>query len=243
MTGAKEVPVLSRLRRHRHRTPRYIYNRTRQMLYERAHPEEPWLTAAAVGLLSTLMRPTDCGLEFGSGRSTVWFARRVATLTSVEHDKQWHARISAKLKSDGLENVHYVLAPGDVPPERGGESAYARTALALPDGSLDFALIDGRYRDYSAKFTLPKIKPGGILIIDNVNWFLPCRSKSPNSRTVRHGPQTPVWAEVADQLGDWRTIWTSSGVTDTAIFIRPGAAFGADAFGTALAVNDDGRRQ
>jgi predicted O-methyltransferase YrrM len=217
---AQEAPALARLLRHRHRTPRYVYNRTRQMLYERAHPDDPWLTPAAITLLRTLLRPVDRGLEFGSGRSTLWFARRVAALTSVEHDERWHTSVSATLKASGLDNVDYVLAAGE-PVDRGWDSTYARTALAFPDASLDFALVDGRYRDYSAKYTLPKIKPGGMLIIDNVNWYLPCRSKAPNSRTTALGPKTPVWAEVADELARWRTIWTSSGVWDTAMFIKP----------------------
>ena len=145
----------------------------------------------------------------------------MAALTSVEHDIRWHETVSARLKDRGLGNVDYILAPEDQPMERGGDSAYARTALAFADASLDFALVDGHYRDYSAKFILPKIKPGGMLIIDNVNWYLPCRSKAPNSRTAELGPATDVWAAVWRQLAGWRTIWTSSGVWDTAIFIKP----------------------
>jgi predicted O-methyltransferase YrrM len=204
-----------------HRTPRYVYHRTRQLFYERAHPDDPWLTPAAIGLLATLLRPADIGAEFGSGRSTLWFAARVAALTSVEHDIRWHENVTARLKECGLGNVDYILAPEDQPMERGGDSAYARTALAFPEASLDFALIDGHYRDYCAKFIMPKIKLGGMLIIDNVNWYLPCRSKAPNSRTAELGPATDVWGAVWRQLEGWRTIWTSSGVWDTAIFIKP----------------------
>ena len=217
----RQPTEISLVRRFRHRTPRYIVNRARLMLHERAHPDDPWLTPAAVDLLRSLLRPADRGLEFGSGRSTIWFAKRVNALTSVEHDERWHASVSARLKAKGLDNVDYVLAPAGQPMERGAESAYARTALAFPDESLNFALIDGRYRDYSAKFTLPKIKPGGMLIIDNVNWYLPCRSKAPNSRTDVLGPKTSVWGEVAAELAGWRTIWTTCGVWDTAIFIKP----------------------
>ena len=204
-----------------HRTPRYIFNRGRQMLYERAHPDDPWLTPAAIGLVATLLRPADRGAEFGSGRSTLWFAARVRSLTSVEHDARWHESVTARLKDRGLGNVDYILAPDDQPVERGGDSAYARAALAFPDASIDFALVDGHYRDYSAKFVMPKIKPGGMLIIDNVNWYLPCQSKAPNSRTAALGPATEVWAAVWRELAGWRTIWTSSGVWDTAIFIKP----------------------
>lgn len=206
----------------RHLTPWYVCNRTRQLVYERAHPDDPWLTPAAIRLLRSLLRPSDQGAEFGSGRSTLWFARRVTALASVEHDRRWHEAVSARLMAHGLGNVDYILAPEDQPVEHGGDSAYARVALAFPDASLDFALIDGHYRDYSAKFTLPKIAPGGMLIIDNANWYLPCRSKAPNSRTAALGPATATWAEVAEELSRWRSIWTSSGVCDTAIFIKPG---------------------
>ena len=204
-----------------HRTPLYIYNRTRQMVYERAHPDDPWLTPAAIRLLEGLLSPTDLGVEFGSGRSTLWFGARVSALTSVEHDGWWHQTVTAKLKDLGLGNVDYILAPDDQPVERGGDSVYARIALGFPDAAVDFALVDGHYRDYSAKFIMPKIRPGGMLIVDNVNWYLPCRSKAPNSRTAAVGPATPVWADVWRELAGWRTIWTSSGVWDTAIFIKP----------------------
>jgi predicted O-methyltransferase YrrM len=215
-------PALARRRRVRsYRTPRYVYYRTRQFLYERAHPDDPWLTPAAIGLLTRLLRPVDRGAEFGSGRSTLWFAARVAALTSVEHDQRWHEAVAARLGERGLRNVEYVLAPGDQPMERGAQSAYARIALTFPDDSLDFALVDGHYRDYAAKFIMPKLRPGGLLIIDNVNWYLPCQSRSPNSRTAALGPAAGAWAEVGRELAGWRTIWTSSGVWDTAIFIKP----------------------
>jgi predicted O-methyltransferase YrrM len=191
------------------------------MLYERAHPDDPWLTPAAIRLLSTLLRSTDRGVEFGSGRSTTWFAARVAALTSVEHDARWHETVTTALKDRGVGNVEYILSAEDQPTEDSSDSGYARTALAFPDASLDFALVDGRHRGYTAKFIMPKLKPGGMLIIDNVNWYLPCQSKAPNSRTAALGPATRVWAEVWRELSGWRTIWTSSGVWDTAIFIRP----------------------
>jgi predicted O-methyltransferase YrrM len=204
-----------------HQTPRYVGNRIREILYRRAHSEAPWLTPAAIQLLSTLLRPSDRGAEFGSGRSTTWFAARVAALTSVEHDAWWHESVTTKLKEGGFDNVECILAREDQPMERGGDSAYARTALAFDDASLDFALVDGQYRDYSSKYIMPKIKPGGMLIIDNVNWYLPCRSHAPNSRTATLGPAPGAWSEVWRDLTGWRTIWTSSGVTDTAIFIKP----------------------
>jgi predicted O-methyltransferase YrrM len=205
----------------RHRTPPYIYNRTKLLFYERGHRDDPWLTSAAIRLLSSLLRPVDHGVEFGSGRSTVWFAQRVAALTSVEHDEQWYEAISARLKEQRLTNVDYILAPLDQPLAHGDRSEYARAALAFADASIDFALVDGAYREHSAKFILPKIKSGGMLIVDNVNWYLPSQSRAPASRTSMLGPDGEIWTQIADDLAQWRSIWTSNGVTDTAIYIKP----------------------
>ena len=201
-------------------TPRYVYNRFFDLLYQRTHPGEPWLTPAAIAMLNTLLHPTDRGAEFGSGRSTLWFAARVAELTSVETNIQWHEKVTRQLKDRGVSNVDYILIPEDQP-RQSGDSPYARTALAFDDASLDFALVDGYYRDYSAKFILPKIKPGGLLVIDNINWSLPSKSKAPGTRPAGLGPATSTWAEVWRQIAGWRQIWTSNGVMDTAIFFKP----------------------
>ena len=66
--------------------------------------------------------PADREAEFGSGRSTVWFAERVATLTSVEHDERWYEAVSAKLKERRLANVDCILARPDQPVEFGGQN-------------------------------------------------------------------------------------------------------------------------
>jgi predicted O-methyltransferase YrrM len=192
------------------------------MWSEHAHPDYPWLTPEAVRLLTSMLRRSDRGAEFGSGRSTIWFAERVGHLTSVEHDKLWHQRVSARLRELGLANVDYILAPRDQPPEFGEISKYASTVLAFDDATVDFALVDGLYREHVTKFIIPKIRPGGLLIIDNVNWYLPPpRTHAPTSRTPALGPDGPVWTEVSLDLADWRSIWTTSGVWDTAIFIKP----------------------
>jgi predicted O-methyltransferase YrrM len=214
------IALRRRVLKMRHRTPRYVCCRIRQKLVELAHPDEPWITPEATRLLETMIRPSDTGAEFGSGRSTLWFARRCRFLTSVEFDEQWYAKISAALRSQGLVNVDYKRAPKDQPKETGDQSAYARVALSFDDESIDFVLVDGLYRDYVARFMLPKLKRGGLLIIDNVNWYLPSRTRSPCSRGPEDGCNGPVWTELAPELAQWRMIWTSSGVSDTAIFIK-----------------------
>jgi hypothetical protein len=81
-------------------------------------------------MLATLLHPTDRGAEFGSGRSTLWFAARVAELTSVETNTRWHERVTNQLKECGVSNVEYILVPEDKPMET-GDGPYAKTALMV----------------------------------------------------------------------------------------------------------------
>lgn len=209
------------LERFAHWTPRYIVDRVSLGVWERRNPDLPWLTAESIRLLSGMLRPTDRALEWGSGRSTRWFADRVAKLTSVESDPAWFSRVKDTLV--GRSNVHYLFkeCPGGDAPEPLAEE-YAGVADAFADESLDFVLVDGQVRDRCAWKALPKIKPGGLLVIDNINWFLPSQSRSPSS--AKSFDSATKWREIAPVLETWRCIWTSSGVTDTAIWIKPARA-------------------
>ena len=69
-------------RRVRHITPRYVVDRCARWLYEHRYTDAPWLTPQAVAILSTALRRTDNGLEYGSGR-TLWFAKRTNSLLEV----------------------------------------------------------------------------------------------------------------------------------------------------------------
>ena len=204
-----------------HWTPGYVVARGREMADHKLRPNDPWLTREAIGLLDRLLRPSDVALEFGSGRSSRWFARKVAKITSVEHDAIWHQMGVEKIKSEGIVNIDLILRPRDVADEMGSRSSYVRVLDGFADQSLDFVLVDGVYRNHCALGAISKVKAGGILAIDNVNWYLPSASLSPTSRSMAQGPVDATWQEFADNVRDWRRIWTSSGVTDTAIMFKP----------------------
>jgi predicted O-methyltransferase YrrM len=72
------------------------------MAHERRHPDSPWLTSEAVVFLERSLEPDRVGFEWGSGRSTVWFARWVRRLISVEHDPLWYEQVRKRLDEEGL---------------------------------------------------------------------------------------------------------------------------------------------
>src|SRR6266849_5613774 len=201
------------MRRFRHWTPRYIYHRLGVMLYERTQPDAPWLGRSMVEILENWLKSGDRGIEWGSGRSTVWFAERVGSLVSVEHSPVWYHRVSAELKRKGLQNVEYHLCED--------ERDYLSIADKFLPESFDFCLVDGVERDQCALSAISLVKPGGIVIVDNCNWYLPTDSRSPFSRKPEEGPYTEKWAAYCDAVEGWRRIWTTNGVSDTSLWVKP----------------------
>lgn len=209
------------MRKFRHLTPRYIINKTNLILYQRRYPDHPWLTQQANSILSTLLKKTDVALEWGAGRSTIWLARRVKQLTSVENDENWYKWVSTKLMEANITNVTLYLHKINKGHEEPIESPYVQVVNNFNKESLDMVLIDGKYRDVCANMVLDKICPGGIIIVDNVNRLLPHNSIAPASIPSNLLPKSKEWAIFLDRVANWRKIWTSNGVWDTAIWIKP----------------------
>ena len=198
----------------RHWTFRYVKNRVIQILHEKTHPNEPWLTRQSVHILADLLQDTDTGLEFGSGRSTIWFAQRTSRVISIEHDFKWYQSVGQKIQDLNLESkIDYRYCDNI--------ADYVGQIDSLEDNSIDYCLIDGKARDECTLKVLPKLKHEGILIIDNINLYLPNASRSPNSIRRFDNTNDSDWASVQVQIDSWEMVWTTNGVSDTALWIKP----------------------
>jgi predicted O-methyltransferase YrrM len=198
----------------RHWTPTYIRNRLLVLFDERTHPGNPWLTRDAVRFLTQALKPTDIGLEFGSGRSTVWFASRMSRLISIEDNPHWYEKVSRIIAEENLaDKIDYRF--------REAKDEYVADASKVADESVDFCLVDGSHRDECAIRVVAKIKRGGLLVVDNINWYLPSHTISPASRGPSDSCASAAWSDFAGAVRDWRRYWTSNGVTDTCIWFKP----------------------
>lgn len=207
-----------------HLTPIYIFDRINQFFYEKTHRQEPWLTKTANTILSSYLKSDDVGLEFGCGRSTIWFGKRVSHLTSVENNKKWYDNVSDQMNREGIvDRVSLYLKETNSGEDdkNACNSEYLSVIKQFEKNQLDFVLVDGMYRAACANSVIENIRPGGLLIIDNVNWYLPSCSRSPASRTYLQGPISKQWTKFLESVSLWRCIWTSNGVTDTALYLKP----------------------
>jgi predicted O-methyltransferase YrrM len=63
--------------------------------------------------------------------------------------------------------------------------ANAAAIVSEPDASLDFVVVDGWYRPVCARAALSKLKPGGLLLIDNTDWKDPLHVHVAQGLTAR----------------------------------------------------------
>jgi hypothetical protein len=157
--------------------PKAMISRVKYWFYVKAHPDEPWLCPGTVEFCQTHLSISMSVLEFGSGRSTIWFSQRVGHLTSVEHNSDWYNSVKAKLEIAKVANVDLRLIPLDhidsEPEQEFYEICpnYVAVVNEFEDESLDFVIVDGHYRTNCTRESLPKIKSGGYLLIDDTNMW------------------------------------------------------------------------
>jgi len=146
--------------------------------------EAPWIPFECREFLESITGPEDNVFEYGSGGSTLYLARRVKKLVSVEHDREWYTLVSRKIEMEGLKNCEYHMCSPKVglqdEPDIGypsdyqsdgypGEifSEYVRTIDSYADESFDLVLVDGRARNACIWHARSKVKPNGYLVLDN----------------------------------------------------------------------------
>lgn len=204
--------------------PKYFVRRLLQWQFERANPNAPWLNESAVRLLESWLRPTDSGIEWGSGRSTLWLAERVEKLLSIENDQSWYEQVTMKLSKAGLSHkVDYRYVPcTDEYSEQDGHD-FVTVGEQWQDSMADFVLVDGFMRMCCTRIAMRKLRPGGLLVLDNANVFLPNPSLGTFSTVhlPRREPLTAQWAALHRELASWRAVLTTDRIWDTRFWIKP----------------------
>jgi predicted O-methyltransferase YrrM len=166
-------------------------------------PERPWIVPSSIGWLRRRIRSDWAILELGSGRSTVWFARRAGRVLSFEDNEYWYPRTRARLEELGLSNVDLRLR--DV-------EEFPREVEGVPEGSFDLVVVDFLEAPTVTRIdclrpAMKRVRPGGYLLLDDSD--------------------RPGYAPAFELLADWR-FRRFTGVKDewpeaceTGIFRRP----------------------
>ena len=189
--------------------------------YQRKNPEAPWISASSTFALKKILTKEMVGFEFGSGRSTIFYAFLLKHVTSIEHFEPWFQKVEVKLKEKEIQNatLKLVRPNGDAPSQHLSSEQqlfisienypvkdvvfhnYINTLDAFPDAHFDFIAVDGRARLSCVHKSINKLKSRGILLLDN--------------------SERRRYKQAIDTLKGWPKIYTTTGLTDTTIWMKP----------------------
>ncbi|MCX7953792.1 MAG: hypothetical protein N3A01_01225 [Bacteroidales bacterium] len=123
----------------------------------------PWYTYPCIEYLSTLDFSKKVVFEYGSGNSTIWWAKNAMYVVSVENDIKWYNKIKNDCKS--LSNVKVIFA--------NSKDEYIRSIIE-ENTFFDVVVIDGRWRGECAKIVGSSNvlnNNGFLIILDNSDWY------------------------------------------------------------------------
>jgi len=122
----------------------------------------PWWTAETIETVEKILRPGMRVFEWGSGSSTVWLARRVRRVWSVDHDKFWRAKIRKWARREGVSGkIKVFIYPF--------ENMRYYESVKKPRGDIDFIVIDGRNRVECFKRAAGRLRRGGYIMVDDTD--------------------------------------------------------------------------
>ena len=189
---ARELPVWLR---HRNRTTMEL--------------RRPWWPYRAAEAVAAALPPGGRVFEFGGGGSTLWLHDLGATLTTVEHHKGWYEELRSLLPDDVTLILREPTSDGTASSESepGFFDDYVATIAEVADDSLDLVIVDGRARVACGTAAMDKVKPGGMLLLDDSD--------------------RPRYAQLVERLAAWprtvhRGLKPGGGATfETSVWRRP----------------------
>ncbi len=132
-------------------------------------PYEPLVNNGAKARFAAIVQPYFDVFEYGSGKSTIWFAQHCRHVVSVENDVRWFSAVRAKLDELGLV-ADMRLVPFD-DKKRGVKdkaAEYVAVIEAFPDECFDLVFVDGKARPWCIRDARVKVKPGGWMVLDDL---------------------------------------------------------------------------
>lgn len=152
----------------------------RESFRNRSFLPYPWLPFHLIEELDRYLEPSMEVFEWGSGSSTLFFARRVQRVVSVEHDPDWYEKVQNRIDKEELANVELRLVEPHSPVEGSPRFSssktpyrdcsfqeYVRSIRDPKTAKYDCVLVDGRSRSACLRESLDRLVSGGWLILDD----------------------------------------------------------------------------
>lgn len=118
----------------------------------------PWYTYAAIEFIRQLNFREKTVFEWGAGSSTLFWSDRCRSIVSIEANPDWYEQVR-RLELENLD-LHLISSAG---------AEYEDAILSYE--CYDVIIIDGERRLQCAKNAVQRLCEGGIIILDNSDWY------------------------------------------------------------------------
>lgn len=143
--------------------PLYLHER----IFPKQYEKMPWLNYEIISFIKK--QPKMEVIEFGSGGSTLWFARNNFFILSIEHSLSWKNQVYTWCKDENLSSLvdlHYVHAD---PNKQNDAEKYLKPFHQRKIKGPFCILVDGIFRNQCLLACLPLIQSGAIMILHDSN--------------------------------------------------------------------------
>jgi precorrin-6B methylase 2 len=117
----------------------------------------PWVTYCFIDFISNRLDKNMDIFEYGSGNSTLWYAEKVNSVTSVEHNKIWYEKIKKNAPKNVTIYYQELIYNGE----------YSKFVNKTNRKFDIIIIIDGRDRVNCIKNAINNLKESGIIILDD----------------------------------------------------------------------------
>lgn len=116
----------------------------------------PWVTYSFIDFIKGRIQKQHSVFEFGSGNSTLFYAKYAGSVASVEHDKVWLDKISSSAPANSEMIFSSLVYDGE----------YCRMPLKLAK-KFNIIIVDGRDRVNCCKNCLGALTEDGVVVLDD----------------------------------------------------------------------------
>lgn len=118
----------------------------------------PWCTYAFIKFIEPRLKKDFNAFEFGCGNSTLWYALKIKSIKSVEHNRNWFDKIIKQIPSNSVILFRELQENGD----------YSREVLNRNE-NYHIIIIDGEDRNNCLKYSLLRLTDDGVIVFDNTD--------------------------------------------------------------------------
>jgi len=116
----------------------------------------PWVTYPFIDFISERFNSNMNILEFGSGNSTLYYAKKVNSITSVEHNQTWYKKMSNIIPSNVKLIFKELIENGE----------YSKCANLL-EANYNIIIVDGEDRNNCIYNSINALNENGIIVLDD----------------------------------------------------------------------------